>query len=98
VRTVEQAGWQETADGLVFEVTADAFLYHMVRRMVFAQVAVAQGRLEVSAIPQSLAPTTGGAAPLSPGLAPPQGLVLAEVAYYPDLRRARISLENDEIE
>ena len=38
-----------------FEVQADAFLYRMVRRLVFVQVAVAQGKVSAEAIAHSLA-------------------------------------------
>jgi tRNA pseudouridine38-40 synthase len=79
VRTVFQAGWQEDGSDLVFEITANAFLYHMVRRLVYLQVMVGQGRLEPEAIPQSLQPQ--GKAPPVKGLAPAQGLRLVEVCY-----------------
>jgi tRNA pseudouridine38-40 synthase len=45
VRTVMSAGWRLQADEWTFEIRADAFLYRMVRRLVYAQVAVGQGRL-----------------------------------------------------
>src|SRR5689334_9533622 len=45
VRTVMKAEWQQVSDDeWHFEVQADAFLYRMVRRLVFVQVAVAQGK------------------------------------------------------
>src|SRR5512142_1930207 len=47
VRTVTNAEWSQTRaakDEWRFEVQANAFLYRMVRRLVFVQVAVAQGR------------------------------------------------------
>ena len=46
VRTVMKAEWMQVEkDEWHFEVQADAFLYRMVRRLVFVQVAVAQGKL-----------------------------------------------------
>jgi tRNA pseudouridine38-40 synthase len=78
VRTVFQADWLEHEDELVFNVSADAFLYHMVRRLVYAQVAIAQGRLPVDTIKNCLADP--GRLQMQ-GLAPAQGLVLAEVIY-----------------
>ena len=47
VRTVMKAEWLQagTEDEWHFEVQADAFLYRMVRRLVFVQVAVAQGKV-----------------------------------------------------
>jgi len=78
VRTVLWAGWQADNDGLVFEIVADAFLFHMVRRLVFAQVRIAQGKLSAGAIQARLA---GEERAMVQGLAPPQGLTLVEVIY-----------------
>jgi tRNA pseudouridine38-40 synthase len=77
VRTVYHAAWQSTPQGLVFEVSANAFLYHMVRRLVFWQVLTGQGRLSL----EQLALAVDAAQALTPGLAPPQGLTLVEVCY-----------------
>ncbi len=78
LRTVYQADWVQNGPVLSFEVSANAFLYRMVRRMVFTQVSVARGRLEVQAVAQSLqqAPPK-----MFQGLAPPQGLTLVAVVY-----------------
>ncbi len=78
VRTVFSAQWQTTGADWVFRVEADAFLYHMVRRMVALQVEVGQGHRPASQVRafverESLSPALG--------LAPPQGLVLAEIRY-----------------
>ena len=62
---------------LVFEVVANAFLYHMVRRLVFLQVQIGQGRLALADFESGICEQ----ASQTPGLAPPQGLVLAEVYY-----------------
>jgi tRNA pseudouridine38-40 synthase len=84
VRTVMKAGWSQIEDEWHFEVQADAFLYRMVRRLVFAQVAVAQGKVSAQAISRSLA-KQGSAGTrsesLPAGLAPAHGLTLVEVAY-----------------
>lgn len=77
VRTVHAAAWKKTGDEWTFEVIADAFLYRMVRRLVFVQVAVGQGRLSYAELEQSLA----GRRKLLAGLAPPNGLTLMEVRY-----------------
>jgi tRNA pseudouridine38-40 synthase len=45
VRQVFQAGWRHEFEALVFEIEADAFLYHMVRRLVAAMVEVGKDRL-----------------------------------------------------
>lgn len=77
IREVFFARWELHAGCLLFEVCANAFLYHMVRRMVYLQVQVAQGRLELD----QLALAVEQAQPQTPGLAPPNGLVLTEVKY-----------------
>lgn len=77
VRSVYHAAWSPAGEGLLFEVCANAFLYHMVRRMVFWQVLVGQGRMSL----EDLALAVNAAQPGSPGLAPPQGLTLVEVRY-----------------
>jgi len=84
VRTVMKAKWlQVTDDEWQFEVQADAFLYRMVRRMVFIQVSVAQGKLQVEAIARALAEQNSVKARsgLPSGLAPAHGLTLVEVTY-----------------
>ncbi len=80
IRTVFQADWEQLEERLLrFEVTANAFLYHMVRRMVFVQIQVGQGRCSLEALQRALyAPQEQD---LPPGLALPQGLVLKEVRY-----------------
>ncbi len=80
VRTVLSASWQPEESYLVFEVVADAFLYHMVRHMVSLQVEIGLGK----SAPQVIESYLEGKMP-SPvrGLAPPQGLVLVEVRYPP---------------
>ena len=79
-RTVDAACWQPEAEGLQFEVTANAFLYHMVRRMVFLQVLVGQNHLSLHEL-AGLVQAEGAAQMQTPGIAPAHGLVLAEVKY-----------------
>ncbi len=55
LRTVMNTSWQAREDEWHFEVQANAFLYRMVRRLVFIQVAVAQGKVSVDAVARSLA-------------------------------------------
>jgi len=84
VRTVMKAEWQQVSeDGWQFEVQADAFLYRMVRRLVFVQVAVAQGKTSVEAVANALAKPlpAGTRSGLPSGLAPAHGLTLVEVRY-----------------
>ncbi|HEY58450.1 MAG TPA: tRNA pseudouridine(38-40) synthase TruA [Anaerolineae bacterium] len=85
VRTVFKASWYPRADGWVFDVVADAFLYRMVRRMVALQVAVAQGRMSLARWQRLLREPPPN---LVQGLAPPQGLFLAQVCYRPEERTA----------
>jgi tRNA pseudouridine38-40 synthase len=93
-RVVLQADWTAEPPYFVFEIIAQAFLYHMARRLVFMQVAIAQGKLSTSDLDQAL--TTGedlrfrdgrevdSHDRLVHGLAPAQGLILAEVNYPPE--------------
>ena len=85
VRTVIRAEWSHIEeDEWHFDVQADAFLYRMVRRLVFVQVAVAQEKLPVEAIAHSLADQASakkGGQKLLAGLAPAHGLTLVEVVY-----------------
>jgi tRNA pseudouridine38-40 synthase len=85
MRTVRKAEWMQVADDGMwqFEVQADAFLYRMVRRMVFVQTAVAQGKVPAEVIVSALAGQLLGKARsgLPPGLAPAHGLTLVEVTY-----------------
>ena len=81
VRTVMKAEWfHPEEDEWYFDVQADAFLYRMVRRLVFIQVAVAQGKASADAILNSLE-KPASAEKLPAGLAPAHGLTLVAVAY-----------------
>ncbi len=78
VRTVTKAEWERMPDGeWQFKVKADAFLYRMVRRLVFVQVSVAQGRCSVEKVQHALSEQ----GQLLAGLAPAKGLTLVEVTY-----------------
>lgn len=83
LRTVMKASWQAKDDEWHFEVQANAFLYRMVRRLVFVQVAVAQGKISVETVAGSLAGQADERArsELLSGLAPAHGLTLVEVTY-----------------
>jgi tRNA pseudouridine38-40 synthase len=85
VRTVMSASWQQQADEWIFEIRADAFLYRMVRRLVYAQVAVGQNRLLaqtlVSALDQHPEVRKDVQAQIPASLAPACGLTLVEVRY-----------------
>lgn len=81
IRALTQASWQRYGDGLTFEVIANAFLYHMVRRLVYVQIAVGQGKLASDEIHRCL---QSPQEPPIQGLAPPQGLTLIRVEYPPE--------------
>jgi tRNA pseudouridine38-40 synthase len=89
VRTVFSAGWQNHGDEWIFDIQADAFLYRMVRRLVYVQVAVGQGRLlaetlvrALEKIPHSDRDVPKGTPVRIPAsLAPASGLTLVEVRY-----------------
>ena len=69
IRMVLKALWEPQAGGLLFEISANAFLYHMVRRMVYLQVQVGHGRLDLAKLAQGVQ----AAQPQTPGLAPRKG-------------------------
>lgn len=81
MRTVFRAQWvQESEDGWSFRIVANAFLYRMVRRLVFLQVLVGQQRLNFKMFAAALQYPQ----PLTPGLAKPHGLALERVYYAED--------------
>ncbi len=82
VRTVTVAEWHEVEPGerWHFDVAGDAFLYRMVRRLVFVQVTVAQGRCSTDVMLRAL--NQGALSKELPaGLAPAHGLELMQVDY-----------------
>jgi tRNA pseudouridine38-40 synthase len=85
IRTVLSAAWQKREDEWFFEIRADAFLYRMVRRLVFVQVAVGQGRLPAETLVRALNDQTeirlAARKFLPAGLAPACGLTLIGVDY-----------------
>jgi tRNA pseudouridine38-40 synthase len=78
VRQVFEAGWRTQADELTFEITANAFLFRMVRHLVGLQVSIGQRALEVAVINQCF---QSGSRELAKVLAPAQGLSLVQVVY-----------------
>ncbi len=79
-RTVMSSEWTKVDDEWQYEVRADAFLYRMVRRLVFVQVAAAQGKCSKEIVVKALAnPRFKNEIPA--GLAPAHGLTLVEVSY-----------------
>ncbi len=78
VRQVHGATWRAQTDELTFEITANAFLFRMVRHLVGLQVSIGQGALEVAVINQCF---QSGSRELAKVLAPAQGLSLVQVVY-----------------
>lgn len=77
VRRVLEVEWQQRNDQFAFEVAANAFLYHMVRRMVHLQVEVGLGNIDQDIVSRTLKDSSA----MVQGLAPAQGLSLIEVSY-----------------
>jgi len=77
IREVFSARWQASGDEYQLDIIANAFLYHMVRRIAFVLVKIGQGEAPEDVIVSGLA---GGSLDLT-GLAPAAGLVLQEVIY-----------------
>lgn len=77
VREVFSADWEQQNDVYQFDIIANAFLYHMVRRITLALVTIGQGTAPEAIITEGL---QTGSLPLT-GLAPAEGLVLEEVTY-----------------
>ncbi len=84
VRKITAARWEAARngslqDGLIFEITGNAFLYHMVRHLVLFLVKVGQGRRSFDDLVETLQKPDSRRVQ---GLAPAHGLTLMEV-YYP---------------
>jgi tRNA pseudouridine38-40 synthase len=77
IREVFSANWTREGSDLKFDISANAFLYHMVRRITFVLVTIGQEEANISLVEESLA---NGQLALR-GLAPAEGLVLEEVIY-----------------
>jgi tRNA pseudouridine38-40 synthase len=84
-RSVRKSTWERQGEEWIFEIEADAFLYRMVRRLVFVQVAATRGRVNVNDLLKALdgAPEEKERAKrnLPAGLAAPNGLSLIHVKY-----------------
>lgn len=78
IREVLQADWEQVSDELVFRVEANAFLYHMIRRLVAAMLKVGHEPDWKTAFRTSLRDPSE----IWEGtLAPPCGLCLEKVTY-----------------
>lgn len=78
VRSVFRSEWCEDAPLLIYRVEANAFLQHMVRRIVGMLVMVGRGVMPLEKFEAIFA---SAHIPAGVPLAPPQGLVLEQVKY-----------------
>ncbi|MEL7626842.1 MAG: tRNA pseudouridine(38-40) synthase TruA [Anaerolineaceae bacterium] len=84
IRRIEQAEWELTgADSMAFTITGNAFLYHMVRRIVYVLVKIGLREAPVEIVPMGL--QTGNTGIVA--LAPARGLTLVEVKYAEDVEK-----------
>lgn len=77
VRQVVESSWHPVPDGLEYTVSANGFLYHMVRRMVQVQMTIAQEKMSLAALEDAIHKGTE----ITAGLAPAKGLILESVSY-----------------
>lgn len=78
VRKVFNSQWITQGDGGIFEIEANAFLYHMVRRIVRILIAIGHGKSNGDELNNEL---MGKSIEIVQGIAPPHGLSLVEVVY-----------------
>ena len=78
VRTVIDACVYREGDSIYFKVSADGFLYNMVRIFTGTLISVAEGKLEAEDIPSIIKEKNRSRAGVT---APPQGLYLNKVIY-----------------
>lgn len=78
IRTIKRLDWTIKENGTIhFHIAANAFLYHMVRRIVFLLVKTAQGKIAPELIEEALV----GRNELPDGIAPANGLFLEKIEY-----------------
>jgi tRNA pseudouridine38-40 synthase len=86
VRTIERAEWWQDGNLIGFEITANAFLRHMVRAIVGTLIEVGRRRLDQAQFGTILA---AGDRRLAGSNAPPHGLILTGVEYPEHLEATR---------
>ena len=84
IRQVMDANWRQSGDAFEFEIEANAFLYHMVRRIVSQQVEIGLGKHNPEIVVEYLDEQHPENVQ---GLAPPNGLILTKVRYPLDGER-----------
>ena len=82
IKTIYAAQWQQCGEELIFRISGDGFLYHMVRNLVWSLVQVGLGRRSSDDFAAELAAQR---CEFLNEPAPAQGLYLAQVGYneYP---------------
>jgi tRNA pseudouridine38-40 synthase len=78
IRTIHRSTWEKRDNLLVYTVTGNGFLHHMVRNLVGTFVEAGRSQIDAAAIPQILAARNRAAAGPT---APARGLFLVEVTY-----------------
>ncbi|HEX6710767.1 MAG TPA: tRNA pseudouridine(38-40) synthase TruA [Rubrobacter sp.] len=87
-RVITHSCWTRHGDLLRYRITADSFLYGMVRTLVGTMLEVAGGRRELTELEQLL---SGGRRSEAGPAVPSRGLTLVDVGYdYPDLWRSEL--------
>lgn len=81
IRSVSEAGVTRDGDVVTFSVTADGFLYNMVRIMVGTLLGVSEGKIPAGSIPSVIDSLERERAGIT---APPEGLYLNKVYYGRD--------------
>ena len=79
-RRIFSAAWVEEKDGMSFTIVGNAFLYHMVRRIVYVLVRIGLGELPVETVRLGLESGSTGIV----SLAPARGLSLEAVTFNED--------------
>ena len=77
IRRIYSADWVEENDGMNFAIVGNAFLYHMVRRIVYVLVRIGLGELPVETVRLGLENLSTGIV----SLAPARGLILEAVTF-----------------
>ena len=80
IRQIFSADWVEEEDGMSFTIVGNAFLYHMVRRIVYVLVRIGLGELPVETVRLGLENLSTGIV----SLAPARGLTLEAVTFSED--------------
>jgi tRNA pseudouridine38-40 synthase len=78
IRTIHRSAWEQRGDLLIYTVTGNGFLHHMVRNLVGTFVEAARGQIDAETISTILAARNRSAAGPT---APARGLFLVEVMY-----------------